>query len=328
MVSRIVGFTLVGLASATTLPAQDPALSTVTGVAVGQSAAPVDGAVVTLISLRRSVTTDAQGRFRFDAVPAGSYVLEVRRIGFIPLQHHFTLEPGRTVHLELQLVGREILLDPITVEIADAGLRGVVHDRDYDPIVRAEISPQQILRRYRTRGDGWFFAPDLPAGKHLIRVTADGFEPRLFSVEVPAGEGRVVSIQLRPTTQARSNLAEQDWANAQFRRRWAQRARATMLTQAELGRGWQRVADIPQIRNEAGPNPCVHVDGRPTVLSLEHFHVDDVEAVEVYPPGSQWNPGVPRRTTPTLGRALGGAGGGVGTRDACSSQVVIWLKAI
>lgn len=72
---RIAAAWILVLAVAPLAAAEDPA--TLSGRVVHHSHEdqPVAGATVTLVELRREATSDADGRFRFDAVPPGRYTL-------------------------------------------------------------------------------------------------------------------------------------------------------------------------------------------------------------------------------------------------------------
>lgn len=64
---------VLALAIASAAPAQTPAAGTLAGRVIGEGGAPLSNVSVVIDQLARAALTDAQGRFRFDAVPAGTY---------------------------------------------------------------------------------------------------------------------------------------------------------------------------------------------------------------------------------------------------------------
>jgi TonB family protein len=62
-----------------------------TGAVLPQAAVTIEDAQ----SARRTVTSDSTGRFEFDAVPPGRYVLETNLLGFQPLRYQIELRQAR-----------------------------------------------------------------------------------------------------------------------------------------------------------------------------------------------------------------------------------------
>lgn len=103
------------------LPAQPK--STISGVVVSEEGLPVPAALVRILWRDRSdvlrdrtTRSDDGGAFRLDAIPAGSYALTVRRIGFEPYDAPLTLARGESWQLLVELTGvpQELELAEVT----------------------------------------------------------------------------------------------------------------------------------------------------------------------------------------------------------------------
>jgi iron complex outermembrane receptor protein len=102
------------LLAASPLAAQ--ATGSISGRAVSDdSATALAGAFISLDGGRSVSQTDAGGRFRIDAVPAGTHTIEVRRFGFALLRREVHVAPGSDVALELRLTPSAAALAAVTV---------------------------------------------------------------------------------------------------------------------------------------------------------------------------------------------------------------------
>ena len=94
------------------------------GASLGGTVVTTDGMGIELaeieivpgIGKRQSSTS---GKFRFDSIPAGRYLLAVRRIGFIPLRVFINLEPGQHLEYEIVLEIMPVVLSDIVIEAMD-----------------------------------------------------------------------------------------------------------------------------------------------------------------------------------------------------------------
>ena len=71
------------------------------GTVVDEEGEPLTGATVAVPSLDRGTTTDARGQFRLDALDAGTYVLEVRFLGFQPERVEIAVPGDAAVRIRL-----------------------------------------------------------------------------------------------------------------------------------------------------------------------------------------------------------------------------------
>lgn len=100
------------------------AQQTSTGSSLGGVIITTDGLGIELADIeilpgigRRQSST--AGKFRFDSIPPGRYLLAVRRIGFIPLRTFVTLEPGQHLEYEIVLEIMPVVLPDVVVEALD-----------------------------------------------------------------------------------------------------------------------------------------------------------------------------------------------------------------
>jgi hypothetical protein len=88
--------------------------ASVAGVVRGVGGLPLGEAQVRVLGTRGTSISDARGRFSLSDLPAGTQVLEVRRIGYLLAQHPVELRSGRTVTQDVQL-RRIVTLDSMRV---------------------------------------------------------------------------------------------------------------------------------------------------------------------------------------------------------------------
>jgi hypothetical protein len=88
--------------------------ASVAGVIRGVGGLPLGEAQVRVLGARGTTLSDARGRFSLSDLPAGTQVLEVRRIGYLLAQQPVELRSERTVTQDVQL-RRIVTLDSIRV---------------------------------------------------------------------------------------------------------------------------------------------------------------------------------------------------------------------
>ena len=107
------GFPLEAQAQAHAVPPQGG----ISGQVVNQqSRAPVSGATVNLIGTRLRTATDSAGRFSQSSLGAGTYILEVRAIGYGVTSWVLRLADGETVDYVFEIEPLGVDLEPIVVE--------------------------------------------------------------------------------------------------------------------------------------------------------------------------------------------------------------------
>src|SRR5439155_22827514 len=93
---------------------------TLSGRVVDRDGHAVGGATVVVVELHRVALTQTDGRFHFSDVPAGSYTLSVRRLGFAPLARRVSVSGSTT--LDLTLERTSVWVEPVTVTVTRAPL--------------------------------------------------------------------------------------------------------------------------------------------------------------------------------------------------------------
>lgn len=84
------------------------------GRVVDRDGRPVVGATVTLVEAHQAVTTAADGRFRFTEVPAGTYTLVARRLGYEPAARQLAIDTS-IPDVTLTLGDAPFRVEPVTV---------------------------------------------------------------------------------------------------------------------------------------------------------------------------------------------------------------------
>lgn len=89
---------------------------TITGVIIDQATQqPVPGAQVVVVGTQRGSMTDEQGRFSISGVPAGSYEIRARRVGYAPIVVRVTVAAGGTETANFALATSATMLDEVVV---------------------------------------------------------------------------------------------------------------------------------------------------------------------------------------------------------------------
>lgn len=87
----------------------------IVGMASDRESAPLAGVQLEVIGQPWRTVTDGAGRFRIDTVPAGTYRLIARRIGFLPETVTVTVADRKPADLRLTLRAATTELDPVAV---------------------------------------------------------------------------------------------------------------------------------------------------------------------------------------------------------------------
>jgi hypothetical protein len=165
-------------ASSDTVAAPLTGTASVAGVVRGVGGLPLGEAQVRVLGARGTSISDARGRFSLSDLPAGTQVLEVRRIGYLLAQQPVELRSGRTVSQDVQL-RRIVTLDSIRVLAQRSRYREFEFNR-------------------KANGFGKFFTVDSIEKRHplytsdLFRVTP-GFRVMGFGLDAVVGSSRGAS---------------------------------------------------------------------------------------------------------------------------------------
>lgn len=310
------------------------------GVVVDTTGAPLAGVEVLAPRLRRQAFTNAEGRFALGDAPAGRHRVSLRRLGYRPVDDSVVVGGG-AAPARLVMTPVPYTLPPQIVSARSDGLSGTVGDTSFAPIARAEVQMMGQGLRALTDSAGRFHLPVRP-GSHMVRVRMPGYRLQTFSVVVPADTGRDVSVWLLPLgddlptelAQLMSGFSPRWEARVQAmsqRLAWRSSARgARFFTREEidrLGVTWlHEILRVAGMRTDEKPVEAL-VDGGPRRVYVDHVAASELEAVEVYPPESQYI----RCGSHSRRVTLGGSSGRLASENAvdlgdCGVPVIIWLR--
>jgi Carboxypeptidase regulatory-like domain len=258
----------------------------VVGIVLDTSDVPIDSVEIRIASLQRRTFSDVNGLFRFDNVKPGSYDVAARRLGFAPQVRRVTVANDRGGSVTFSLLQVGYVLPPVVTSSARGGLSGVIGDTAYNVIPRADVYIIGSGHRALTDSAGTFFLGVKP-GSYMVQVTRPGFARKLLSVTIPDDSGRHITVWLLPS-KGRAQVREA-YAIESFRRRMLERrASARFYSREDLNRYdmiWLKQLVVMAAGMPVADECQAVVDGFWT-LPIYSLAVDDVESVEVYPPGS------------------------------------------
>ena len=207
-------FVTLVTSGASVLPAQERPASAatevrVTGVVVDSATnQPLAGAIVQLLpaddrSRVRTVLADSLGRYTFDAVAPGRWLLGFLHpradalAGGAPT-HLFTVRAGGGPYeMPLFLPSASApRVDLLAYEEARGLVRGVVLDSANRPVADARITDENDSVSVRSDASGRFALPPLAAGARTLAVRAVGFAPQRFDVTVLPAQTLLLDLEL------------------------------------------------------------------------------------------------------------------------------------
>ena len=123
---------------------------------------------VVITKLRRQTRTRADGSFRFDSVPSGTYELSARSIGLLAGAYRVTVgRDGASVVIPMIRLGYAL---QARVTVADrGGLSGVIADTSYRALQDVEVSIMRGVHRTQTDSTGAFFLT-LKPGSYMMEL--------------------------------------------------------------------------------------------------------------------------------------------------------------
>lgn len=305
--------TLVAVVS-TALAAQAPdvrgTVKTVGGVAIPE-------AEVRILGTDFKTQTGPAGEFSFHGVPGGLASITFRRVGFLPAVSVVNV-PSSSDSLDITMVASAPSLDTVRVVAKLNVLAGIVVDSTSTPVAGAIVTLIGTDRSATTDSAGRFMLTSVRAGPVVYRVQKQGFSALAGSARLEEWRGvvlRLVSFpkpRRHPWGENANAVDETHWRETASR--MSQRsARSAVVTREELeplGKmslssalpltvgARPAIADLRAANFEA----CIIMNGsRPIGLAtLGTIWSDEVEFLEIYPPGTDWSN--------TLGRMTGGMG--------------------
>lgn len=272
----------------------------VAGVVRDSLGAGLSAAAVSVASGRPRTTTDEQGRFRLDGVPAGEHVLTIRRLGFRPETVTVVVTGGAPAALEVFLAAAPTHLTPVVVReraaVFDARLAGFNARRERGVghfVTRERIDAAHSQRFIDILREVPGVRVGTLRGEGRVRMRGASCDPLVFIDGFPAAAGAVdldmIDLNLVEGIEVYSGLASipPEFVSVRGQERcgvlaiWTQPHRAR-ASSASRGRG----TDLERLVSERRVHTAEDVD--------VPARLEDGSAVPVYP-DSLWRARVPGR---------------------------------
>lgn len=293
-------------------PVDKPGPRALSGVVRDTFALTIDSVEISIPSLQRRAFSDGNGKFRFDKISPGNYLVRARKIGYAPQTQTVTVDSMGGVGM-FDLLQLRRALPPVIATAARGGLSGVVGDTSFRAVAGAEVRLLGNGQRVETDSLGYFFFP-VRQGRYVVSVRQKGFTDRVVSVNVPADSGRRVTLFLEPGHGTVANV--EYWNIDDFGQRlaWRNNYTSTFFTHDDMvNMGIEWITDAVQSGStRAGGRQILDADcsavlnGGPGTVRLAALTIDDVESVEVYPTTGQNM--APTSRPNTVGRPVGKKG--------------------
>lgn len=132
---------------ATRKPTPMAGIGVIDGIVTDTLLRPLGAADVSVVGVGARVVTEESGRFRFLQVPAGQYLLVVRRIGFAPTSGIIEVPASDTLRLSYTLARTTNLLDTIKVKETRISMRMLEFEQRRRAGIGQFITQEQIEKR-------------------------------------------------------------------------------------------------------------------------------------------------------------------------------------
>ena len=209
---------------------------------------------------------------------------------------------------------------------ARASILGLVIDTDGNAIPEAEVQLVGGNGSGTTRANGGFLFRPLATGTYVIRVRKLGYEPGTVTLQLVQGDDREVVIRMHPlatgldptvvTERSGYGRDQVAWDELEHRKRWVS-FKSRLLGPEDLRAFYGTSLDYALVRvglNSPGPSArdvrpkhikeegtrpantntvvpgdaCILINGKdPVRLPLSLYSADDIELLEIYPPGTE-----------------------------------------
>jgi hypothetical protein len=157
------------------------------GTVRGAGGQPLANAELRVVGARASAVSDATGRYSLAALPPGTRMLAVRRIGYEVLETAVELRGGQTVRRDVQLM-RVVSLDSIRVVALRSQLPEFEFDRKSNPF-GIYLGPEEIERRRKVS-----HTADMLVGLAGVTVKGHGAYAQVSSVHGRTGTNQCAGM--------------------------------------------------------------------------------------------------------------------------------------
>jgi hypothetical protein len=303
---------LAGMVAAPALWAQE---ANVRGRVVGTDGRPIAGVEVQVQGTTLSTRSEVDGRFALVDAPGGSSTLTFRRVGYLPTIAIVTVPD--TTGLEVSMVASAPELDTVRVIASLNVLAGVVVDSLYRGLPDVAVEMIGGNQKATTDGAGRFTMTSVRSGTVILRLRKLGYAPVTQSLRLDAWRGLLVKMRALPVTLTEAQIRDKSgfggrefYFNEASQRITVRGGRSAVVSREELA-AWSgasletalmhapSAAFVAGDIQAAGMRACVLMDGYRAIgpASLNGFRADEVEFVEIYPPGTEMTSSVARNMT-------------------------------
>lgn len=292
---------------------------------------------------KATARTDMKGAFVFVNVKKGFQNLQFRRIGYLPATISVKV-PEMSDTLSVMLVPIPPTLDTVQVKAKLNVVAGIVLDAQNRPVVGAMVDMIGAKSDHMLSDEGgWFTFTSVRSGVVVVRARKEGYEMATHSMPLEDWRGIVLhldTIDAKPHSAKRADLSgignavEFAWKETQ-QRLTMRGPRAIIVTREDLApfadmnlgeavRHTEPGASLSQDLGYAATNVCVIEDGKKLIgsTSLDMYNADDVDWVEIYPPGEEPSGSLARYARGGGCRAVRSASG----RGRGVLYAVVWLR--
>ena len=175
-----------------------PTLGLIDGIVTDTSLVPVAGADSSIQRTGIRVATTDNGRFRITAVPAGEYLLTIRKVGYEPVVRSIEVGTIDTLRLSITLERAQASLDTVVVRGKSQSPRMAAFDR------RRELGRGQFLTQEDIAKRNVTFGTELMrtfTGVNVKMYPGAGGQMQYFAVSTRSGTTDQYRIMTRRGTQ-------------------------------------------------------------------------------------------------------------------------------
>jgi hypothetical protein len=159
------------------------------GTVRGAGGQPLANAELRVVGARSSAVSDATGRYSLAALPPGTRMLTVRRIGYEVLETPVELRAAQTVQRDVQLM-RVVSLDSMRVVALRSQLPQFEFDRRSNPF-GIYLGPEEIERRGKVSQTA-----DMLVGLPGVTVRGHGSNAQVTSIHGRNGSGACAGMRI------------------------------------------------------------------------------------------------------------------------------------